>query len=168
MRDCILPSGIHDGEKIPEVGMSADGVIDMGEGKVVPLDIEGSKVRMAAGSQEVSLGVSLLVSKFVAKMAEISVIVASGSAIRSVYGLSPGSCPEGSKSDLKDVPQSGIRACCGLPEVVAYAREGAGTEFLKAMIGFSFFRDCAISSYRVGRDSAISNRGLTEGMFFDV
>jgi hypothetical protein len=30
--------------------MSADGVIDMGESKVVPLDIEGGKVRMAAGS----------------------------------------------------------------------------------------------------------------------
>jgi hypothetical protein len=73
--------------------MSADGVIDMGEGKVVPLDIDGGKVRMAAGSQEVSLGVSLVVSKFVAEVAEFSVIVASGSAIRSVYGLSMSNSP---------------------------------------------------------------------------
>ncbi len=122
--------------------MEADDTLDFLKGKVVPLNIECFKGGMLAGGKHVVLVVTSAMPKLVADVTAVSVIVPSCGAVWAVDLLGTGSCPEGPKLDLQDVPESIIRAGRGVPEVSAGEWEGAICEFLEAMVGFCMRRVC--------------------------
>ena len=83
-----------------------------------------------------------------AEMAEVYLIFASYRLIRAVDCFGPSSGPKCTESDFENVAD-GCVPYGGVPEMVARAREGIGTEILYAAIGFGLgriLRDCSISN----------------------
>ena len=130
--------GIHDGIVITKVGVQVDSRLDFLKGKIVPLNIEGSKGGMLAGGKHMILVVTGVVPKLVTDVTAVSAIVSSCSGVGAVNILGSGSCPEGPKFDLQDVPESIVGA--GVQGASTEGCEGAYCVILEASIGFCMCR----------------------------